>query len=434
MAGHAKKSPSKWQQLDLCSGSGTAQEGEPDRYRPSAVKGTAVHRVLEHVIDTGKTKVFDKDAFKVGVDISGLENAPGYAADGKFWVTLNREDLAGAKAAYDYVLSKRKPGTEVYSEMKVDPGFYLEREDCSGTLDVAIIDSNQHAEIIDYKNGSGVVVEVDKNLQMIAYMLGFLAMMVAEGFKLKTITATIIQPNAYHPAGPIRSVTYTVKELLTWVPYVKKFLTKSDDPKALRAAGEKQCQFCKVKGKCKVLAEHSLKQAQATFKALGDTTLNDIDAALEVDSKSITPEQRAMVIASTSLIRGWLEAVNAFAVTEDVKGRKTPGFKVIRGSGSKRKYKKDEDGMWDELQELSKTDGSAVYWDEVSATKLLSSKQLEVKLKPLVTKETWKEIEKWIVKPEGGLTMVSDSDPRQPVRQEAKAAFSSLLPKLDFLS
>lgn len=422
--------------MDLCPGSVHAQAGKPDRYRKSSVKGTAEHTLLENMLLSREVFWTDKGTINIPVEIdSDLTSIPesSIIVDGVEVIELGPDDINAVRVAYDYTQSKMGSGVTVYSEMKVDPGFYIERDDGKGTMDVSII-QHGHLEGVDYKGGVGVLVEVKDNLQLIGYMLGLLHLMVSEGLYVETVTMTIIQPHAEHPDGPIRSQTMTVKELLSWVPYVKNVLARTDPLDAPRVAGEAQCQFCKVKGTCPTLAEKCLKDAQATYSSLAQTTLAGVDDNLTKEPKELTVEQRSMVVASTSLIKGWLEAVNAYALSEELNGRPTPGFKAVRGSGSKRRYKHSDDVTMDKLLSQFKKDGTEFSLTDITESKLLSPKQLEKSIKSHTNEYTWKEVQKLIIKPEGGLSMVPISDPRPPVRKSAKEIFAPLMQKYDFLN
>lgn len=69
MSGHERRSPSKLPQLELCAGSGQAQEGRQEAFKPSSAQGTAAHEVFEYVLNTGRVSVLNKDRHKVRVSV-----------------------------------------------------------------------------------------------------------------------------------------------------------------------------------------------------------------------------------------------------------------------------------------------------------------------------------------------------------------------------
>jgi hypothetical protein len=117
--------------------------------------------------------------------------------------------------------------------------------------------SEWEAEIIDYKNGAGVVVEVEQNAQLMYYANQYVATRLKTGrdfCDVDKIKLTIVQPNADHPEGVIRSWIISVGELKAWLynellPAMER--THTDH---YFSVGE-WCRFCPAKLACPVFIE-----------------------------------------------------------------------------------------------------------------------------------------------------------------------------------
>jgi hypothetical protein len=134
-------------------------------------------------------------------------------------------------------------GAVVISETRVDPAKYVGRDDLSGTVDVQI-GTNDVLEIIDYKDGVGVV-EAHDNPQLEVYALGVLA---SREHLPKTVRMTIIQPKLR--AKHLEGITYydlPVSDVLAKADKIKAEAAATDDPNAPLVPGESQCKYCRAK-------------------------------------------------------------------------------------------------------------------------------------------------------------------------------------------
>lgn len=307
---------------------------------------------------------------------------------------LNTEDTSAVREALQY-LESIPGGGEIRSELKVDPGVFLGRDDVYGTLDVVVTINflgEIEIEIIDYKHGI-VVVEVLDNSQLILYVLGLIAKEIEEhhtpmgGFTYKL---TVIQPRAYHPEGTIRSIRYTYQELMTFGRQYKAAAIAADDPNAPRTPGVKQCRYCLARATCTEFREYIISVSQGSYAALPDP--GKLETALLRQPKALSMDELRVVLDNAPIIKAFLKAVDAYAQTAYLKGIRGFGHKLVAGRGT-RAWVKDDKDIKAELLKLEKIGGEKVAETDItkSAT-LITPKQTLDRLKTLVDKETLKEI------------------------------------------
>src|SRR5262249_18641447 len=103
-----------------------------------------------------------------------------------------------------------------------------------GTTDVVVFDRyDRVAMIIDLKFGRGILVEADA-VQLMIY-----ALLAAQHFGASPdgVTAAIIQPRAWHPAGCTRSHHHTTIALDGLLIRLRNAVAAVEDPDALRVPG-----------------------------------------------------------------------------------------------------------------------------------------------------------------------------------------------------
>lgn len=143
-----------------------------------------------------------------GIDAWQLVGVPG------FDMAMER----GISCYVNYVERLVKTGATLDVEQRmhrpeIHPMFY-------GTLDAALLWTSAIAplkrlEIVDYKHGEGILVEVEDNAQESYYAVGkVVELNLADDTPVRL---TIVQPNAFHPDGPIRSYDTTAGRLRRWL-------------------------------------------------------------------------------------------------------------------------------------------------------------------------------------------------------------------------
>lgn len=144
-----------------------------------------------------------------------------------------------------------------------------------GTGDCLIV-ADDTLTVIDYKHGLGVLVDAEKNPQMMCYALGALNLF-DDIYDIKQITMTIFQPRREN----ISTYTLSKEELLNWADTVLKPTAEL----AARGDGEYKagdhCRFCKIKATCRKRAEYNLELAKYDFAMPSTLQDEEIEAVLD---------------------------------------------------------------------------------------------------------------------------------------------------------
>tara|TARA_B100000586_G_scaffold268666_1_gene245719 strand:- start:603 stop:1670 length:1068 start_codon:yes stop_codon:yes gene_type:complete len=166
--------------------------------------------------------------------------------------------------------------------------------------------------VADYKTGPIKVKNAADNRQLM-----WLAVLVNSKYKVKEITASIIQP----PCGPPTSHTYDKTALVKARNKVNSVLRKMNDGAAFLRAGEKQCKYCKAKELCPALQN----------KATAITRVRDVEALTPIqlsEAMDVIGPIKAMCGAIEERVRLMLEEhPQAVPTYELVAGRTTKTVK-----------------------------------------------------------------------------------------------------------
>lgn len=363
MGKHSRFSPSSSKRYLNCPPSLTLEEQFEDEDSVYAAEGSAAHALAEHFIKKHLKKRSKRPTSEF--DSDEMDEAVGE------YVSFVIEQIELAKHAYEAPI--------FYVEQKVDISAYV--PECLGTSDMVII-TDKMVHIIDLKYGKGVLVEAENNTQMMIYGLGIL-LMAELLFDIETVQMTIHQPR-------LQSVTtweINAQELKTWAEDELK-------PKALLALnGEGEfavgdwCRFCKARNTCRTRAESFLEMAKYEFKLPALLTDDEISEVLKVADD----------------LAKWAADVYAFATDEAIThGKDWVGFKLVEGR-SNRKYSSDE--------EVAEAAVKAGYSDIYRKT-LIGISEME----KLMGKKQFNEIlGTFVYKPQGKITLVPESDKREPI-------------------
>ena len=248
-----------------------------------------------------------------------------------------------------------------------------------GTGDLVIV-ADGSLTVIDLKYGKGVAVEAEWNPQMMLYGLGALELFDAI-YDIDTVRMTIYQPRL----ESVSTWEISVGDLMEWVE-------KELKPKAqLAIHGEGEfhcgswCRFCKAKNTCRARAEDYLRLAQ-----------------MEIQPPALlSDEEIAEVLKVADDLAKWAADVYAFATDEAIThGKQWGGFKLVERR-SNRKYTDEE-----EVAEAAKAAG---YTDIYKST-LVGITEME----KLMGKKKFAEVlGKLVYKPQGKITLVTESDKRE---------------------
>lgn len=373
MVKHAKFSASGAERWVTCPAS--IQESEKYPTPPSskyADEGTKAHELCEAFLLKGPE----------GVDVDP------YSA----------EMLTHARTYFDHVRDVQDAlGGFLFVEKRVEAASI--GPDCFGTCDAVVYEPFGRLHIIDFKYGKGVSVEVEKNLQLAYYAIGFAD---SVDWDFHEVTMTIVQPRAEHQAGPIRSWTISRRELLDMVKVYRKARAEALIEKPPFGPSEKACRWCPAKGGCPALRKNALATAGAVFD----------DGKVKLpDPKTYGPEQFKKFYEGLPILETWIKAVKDEAMAIFRRGESIPGYKVVEG----RTHRKWADGAEEEIRQ--RVDNS----DELFVTKLTTPAQAEK-----ILKKQKGSIADLIVKPQGKPTIVTDSDRRPALALSAIGIFGEI--------
>lgn len=343
-----------------CPGSVRLSRGMPNITSDEAEDGTYAHSVAEEILNN---KLIDCE------DPEIIDNVMVY-------VEHARELQKGCSS---YGVEEKFDLSSIY------PGLF-------GTADFwAFNASTGVLDVVDYKHGQGISVEVENNPQLQYYALGALLKL-----KLKPtqIRMTIVQPRAWHPDGPIRSWTIPVTQLIDFTADLIDYAEETQKEDAAIVPGD-HCRFCAAAALCPTLTELSVTNTQ-----------------VEIGPK-YEPAVLGEMLSKVPAIKAWIKNLESFAFHEANKGREIPGFKLVPKK-THRKWKDIEDLDTKLLLECG------LSYEDVWNKKMRTPAQVEDKL----DKEGKELLKQFTFKPEGGVTLAPLEDKRKKAKSSVETDFT----------
>ena len=376
MSTHAFLSPSASHRWLMCPPSAKLNAALPDQTSPYAKQGTDAHELCAYLVE----KALGRDVKDPTENLDYYDEEMQMCAEGYAEFVMQELELARQTC----------PDTEVLVEQKVDFSKWVEGG--KGTADCILL-SDGTAEIIDYKNGLGVMVsseseEFGGNPQLMCYSLGVIDMF--DGI----YTIDTIRMDIYQPRRDNLSVYEMSKaDLLKWADEV----LAPTAALAMKGEGEfkagSHCQFCKCKATCRKRAEFNLEMAQYDF-AMPDT-LEDH----EVEA----------ILMKVDQLTSWADDVKEYALNQALQGKEYENFKVVEGR-SVRKYT-DEDAVAFAVKDAGFDPFEKKLLGITAMTSLLGKKKFEDLLGGM------------IMKPPGKPTLVLKSVKRPALKNTAQEDF-----------
>jgi len=262
----------------------------------------------------------------------------------------------------------------VFIEQRLDFSEYVPQG--FGTADCIVI-ADKCLSLFDFKYGTGILVDAEKNSQLMLY--GLAATLLFDViYDFDEVRMTIIQPRRDN----ISTYSISKDELISWAEETVRPIAKL----AFEGKGEfksgKHCQFCAVKATCRERAEANLTLAQYEFR----------------EAELLSDEEVADVLDKADDLISWAKDVKEYALSAALSGKAFPGYKLVEGR-SNRKYT-DEAAVAETVSEAGYEPYEKKLLGITAMTNLLGRRQFNELLGRLV------------MKPEGKPTLVPVSDKR----------------------
>lgn len=431
MSDHAALSPSKRHRWAACPGSIREEARYPES--PSgdaALDGTRTHALLERCIN-----------YEWGPQGSPCGEAPCRGLEvtdehGTYVVDLERAKRVGFAIAYirDVCGKDNCFGVPV-AERRVYPDGLVGRADMSGTVDCQIIGKHVF-EIIDYKDGMAPV-EAIGNLQLEQYAIGALAAL-PQPYP-ETVRMTIIQPKlALRGMQPIMSWDVRVSELLARVDVIKAQAAATDDPDAPLVPGDAQCKYCRARGSCTAIAKKALHEMEMVSTMFGSVNpepagvapVTVAHQAAQKDPTQMTSEQLSQMMDAFPLVELLIKGVKDEVKKRLTAGSKVPGYKMVRGRGSR-------DWNLSEEEMVKKLTGMGVPKSSIYVSDLVSPSQVEKlswgskgEMKTLSQIQIDRLTKEYVITKTGSPTVAPESDPREAIVTNTSDLMGSIAPAL----
>lgn len=375
-----------------CPGSARLTENMPDTTSPYAEAGRLAHEIAELKARNYFIAPMPKRSFNA--KLKKLKESEHYDKSMDAATDEYLDHLKARAMTYDTAPTVALEVQVDFSDI-VPEGF--------GTADCIMIGSGC-IDVVDYKNGSGVIVEADNNPQMMLYAWGALRYFKPIfGDSIETVHMSIVQPNA----GGVREWETTPDTLLDWAeqwawPQAKKAWDGAEE----FHAGD-WCLFCKAKATCTERAKAMFDvEPMLGAKPISRQTLADPPDML------LTDEQIGDILTRARDVAAWLKDLEAYALKATLEGRPIAGWKAVEGRGS-REWNGGSDTAFDHL--LERGVPRAVLYEEKPVSVAGLEKALGKKAFAEAAEGLW-------TKTPGKPTLVPESDKRPPYNP-ADAAF-----------
>lgn len=340
----------------------------PDVQSDFAKQGTEAHALCEYKVK----KALGEKAQDPTRSLTTFDEEMAECTDAYAQFVL--ETLAAAKAVCKDPL--------VLVEQRLDFSRWV--PEGFGTGDCLIV-ADDTLTVIDYKHGLGVLVEAEKNPQMMCYALGALDLF--DGiYDIRQVSMTIFQPRREN----VNTCTLTKEELLQWAETVLKPAAElAAQGKGEYKAGD-HCRFCKIRATCRKRAESNLELAKYDFAM--PSTLEDT----EVEA----------VLAKADELVSWAGDVKDYALQQALAGKKWAGWKLVEGR-SNRRYVSDE-AVAAKVEEAGYSPYEKKLMGITALTKLLGKRRFDELLTDLIEK------------PQGKPVLVPETDKRPAMHTAAE--------------
>ncbi|WP_302681528.1 DUF2800 domain-containing protein [uncultured Megasphaera sp.] len=339
----------------------------PDVSSEFARQGTDAHRLCEYKV----LSALGRDAADPTKGLTFFDEEMAECTDEYAQYVMEQVEAAKAVCRDPLVLIEQRLDFSRW----VSGGF--------GTGDCVIV-ADDTLTVIDFKYGLGVLVDAEKNSQMMCYALG--ALQLFDGiYDIHQVSMTIFQPRRDN----VSTYCLDKDELLHWAETVLKPTAEL----AAKGEGEYQagdhCRFCKIKATCRKRAEYNLELAQYDFAVPSTLQDEEIEAVLERADELVN----------------WAGDVKEYALQQALSGKQWEGWKLVEGRSNRRYV--NEDAVAAAVEKAGFDPYEKKLLGITAMTKQLGKKRFEELLSNLVEK------------PQGKPVLVPESDKRPAMHTAA---------------
>lgn len=349
-----------------------------------AEEGTAAHALAELIL-----------SYRFGkISVSEYNEKYNAYMDSEHGKYFNAEFAEYVNDYVDYVCSLTDELDKYHIMFEVQVSYSNIAPQGFGTADVLIV-TDDYVHVVDLKFGVGVPVSAHENPQLRLYGVGALNLFPNS----KRVKMTINQPRL----GNIDTEELSKKELLDWaINVVAPAAERAIKGEGMLKADEHACKFCKLRGKCKVRADHQLAIAQQEFEIV-DQKQNLV--------QNMSVEQLSNILEIAPMFVDWFKDVQAYALGQLANGVKIPGWKLVEGRSNR--IITDENKVKEILVKAGCKEEELMKPREMLGIS---------KLETLVGKKLFADLCKdYLIKPTGKLTLAPESDKRPEVNSLALA-------------
>lgn len=257
-----------------------------------------------------------------------------------------------------------------------------------GTTDVILIAPQfKLIEVHDLKYGKGISVSAKDNAQLRVYGLGGVRLAEALGFPVADwqVRMVIHQPRL----DSMTDDDMPVRELRAWGEQAQSVLDQVDMGLTKYEPREDVCKWCPKKATCVALANYVANTIASEFPPVEDMTDWGIGKALD----------------RLPLIEQWVKAVRSAGWAALNAGQKIPGWKLAQGRQGNRKWVSPE-----QVEAIFKERYRMTY-EEMYEAKLITPTEAEKRMKK-TNPRRWEDLQEFIKREPGQLTMVREGDDR----------------------
>ena len=389
---HSKIGASSASRWFACPGSVRLCEGVESVESEYAKEGTAAHALAAHCLENGyHAKRFLGDVYfgeEGWMPRELFKNVDGYL--------LCTEEMATAVQVYLDEVRAIAIGN-VCRELDVEVKFHLEQlhPDLFGTADCVVYDPDTgELWVLDYKHGAGVTVDPEDNPQLLYYAVG--AALAKVNRRVTQVHLAIVQPRAM--GSDVKWWDVDAIDLLDFADRLANAAKATESETAPLCAGD-HCKWCPaqpVPGLCSAIADMTETAPLDTFKG-----------------PRYDPQALADSLGKVKALKGWIKAVEDFALAELQHGKLVPGYKLVEKRGVR---------AWGDEEAAVRTlmgDGLAES-DIYEPAKLKTPAALESQIGK---KEFAALVGDFVKSESSGLTFAPDSDKRPAVNRDLKADF-----------